>query len=245
LLGYPERAAEHSRQALSRAEKLGHPFSLGWALCDAAWLHQFGQDRERTRSTAARALALSTEKGFGGVGACARILFGWTLADPGQCEQALTTMRQGLEDLRAQGALSDRNSLMNLFAEVCLRAGELEEGLKAMAESQAFADAKGEDFWQPEVHRFKGELLLQHDPAAIQDAETCFRQALAVARRQQARSLELSAAMSLARLWQGQGKTQAAVEVLAPVYGAFTEGFDTPDLKAARALLEQLHSHPN
>ena len=135
-----------------------------------------------------------------------------------------------------------RTYYLALLAEACARADRLEEGLQALAEAQEFADATGEAFWLPEIHRLKGELLLQHDPTAAQDAEACLHQALEVARRQQARSLELRAAMSLARLWRQQGKTQAAHELVAAVYGGFTEGFQTPDLQTARALLQQAGS---
>jgi predicted ATPase len=246
LLGYPDRAAGHSHEALRIAEGLDHPFSLGCALCDAAWLHRFSDDREEVRATAERArraLALGTEKGFVGVIAWARILVGWTMAGPGQGEQALKEIRQGLEDLRAQAVLGDRNEMLPLLAEACARAGRPEEGLEALAEALEFADSTGETIFQAEVYRLKGELLLQHDPTAVAAAEACFRQAFELARRQQALSLELRAALSLARLWDRQGQHQAARDLLAPVYGAFTEGFRTHDLQTARALLEHCSSH--
>jgi predicted ATPase len=241
LQGFPERAAEHSRQALGMAERLGHPFSLGFALSYAAWLHQFRQDRERTRTTAARALTLGTENGFAGVSAWGRILCGWA-AEPDQGEAALAEIRQGLEELREQAALRIRHEMLPLLAEACARAGRPGEGLPVLAEALEFADATGESFLQAETHRLKGELLLQHDPTVARDAEVCFHQALEVARRQQARSLELRAALSLARLWDRQGKTQAAEGLLAPVHAAFTEGFQTHDWEAARALLERWRS---
>jgi predicted ATPase len=242
LLGFPERSAERSRQALSMAERLGHPFSLASALSYVSWLHQFRQDRERARTTAARALALGTENGFASVISWGRILCGWAVVEPGQCEPGLAEIRQGLEDLRLQAALRLRHEMLPLLAEASARAGRPEEGLKALAEALEFADATGETFLNAELHRLKGELLWQHDPNSVAAAETCFHQALEVARRQQARSLELRAAMSLARLWLQQGKPQAAYELLAPVYASFTEGFQTHDLQRAAALLEQYRS---
>jgi predicted ATPase len=120
------------------------------------------------------------------------------------------------------------------------RGGQVEEGLQLLAEALAVAHDTGECRWNAELHRFKGEFLLARPAAQHAEAETCFRQALAIARRQQAKSLGLRAAMSLARLWQRRGKRAEACELLAPVYGWFTEGFDTADLQEARALLEEL-----
>jgi predicted ATPase len=129
-----------------------------------------------------------------------------------------------------------------LLAGACARAGRLEDSLTALAEAQAFADASEERYWQPEIHRLKGELLLHRDLTNTRDAEACFHEALELARRQQARSLELRAAMSLARLWSRQGQAQSARELVAAVYGTFTEGFQTHDLQAARAWLEETPS---
>jgi predicted ATPase len=238
LLGYVERAAEQCRQALTAAEGLDHPFSLCYALSSASWFHQIRQDRANARATAARSLALATEEGFPVLRGWTTILRGLSLAEGSQSEWALAEIRQGLAGLQAQGSEVGRSCFLSLLAEACARAGRWAEGREALAEAQEFAEATGEGFWQPEIHRLKGELLL-HDPTAAPDAEACLHQALAVARRQQAGSLELRAAMSLGRLWDRQGKTQAARELLAPVYGSFTEGFQTHDLQAARALLEQ------
>jgi predicted ATPase len=238
-LGYPERAAEQSRQALRMAEGLDNTFGVAVALRYTSWLHAFCRDREATRATAERARVLATEKGFALEGVWARTLWSWTLAERGQGEQAVAGVRQGLADARARGASLARTYFLALLAEACARAGRPGEGLQALAEAQEFAESTGERFWLPEVHRLRGELLLQHDPGAGAAAEACFHQALEVARQQQARSLELRAALSLARLWQGQGRAQAAADLLAPVYGTFTEGLRTHDLQAARAFLEQ------
>jgi predicted ATPase len=196
-------------------------------------------DPERTSAFAERARVLATEKGLLAFAGMAKILGGWTLTAQGQHEQGVAEIRQGLAELGTLTANLARTYYLALLAEGCARTGRTEEGLHALAEAQELADANGEGYWQPEIHRLKGELLSQHDPTKVPDAEVCFHQALKVARCQQARSLELRAAMSLARLWDGQGKTAAARELLAPVYGAFTEGFQTHDLQTARALLEQ------
>ncbi|HLB78720.1 MAG TPA: hypothetical protein VJO72_16945, partial [Candidatus Dormibacteraeota bacterium] len=127
-----------------------------------------------------------------------------------------------------------------LLAEAYGRAGQAEAGLAMLAEALEAVDKYGERFYEAELHRLKGELLLQQSAEFQGEAEACFHQALDVARRQQAKSLELRAAMSLARLWQRQGKRDAARELLAEVYGWFTEGFDTVDVQEAKALLEAL-----
>ena len=128
---------------------------------------------------------LSTENGLPAFGAWAKILCGWTLAEGGQSQQAVSQIRQGLAEASALRADIARSYYLALLAEACARAGRLEEGLEALAEAQEFADATGEAFWLPEIHRLKGELLLQHDPTAIQDAEACLHQALEVAPQQQ------------------------------------------------------------
>jgi predicted ATPase/class 3 adenylate cyclase len=241
LLGRPEHAAEQGRQAVTIAEGLNHPFSLGFALCYHSCLQQFGRDEDGAFTTAARALTLCSEKGFTiGIG-WSSILHGWALALRGQTEQSLTEIRQGLAGLRAQGTLACRSYFLTLLAEACARAGRPEEGLHALAEARELA-AAGERYWQAEIHRLEGELRLQQDPTALQDAEAGFHRALEAARRQQARSLELRAALSLARLGIDQGKTQPAGELVAGVYAGFAEGFDTHDLRTARTLLEQCRS---
>ena len=130
---------------------------------------------------------------------------------------------------------------LTLLAEAYGKAGQAEEGLTALAEALALVNKTGEHCYEAELYRLKGELLLAaRRTGACAEAETCFHQALDVARRQQAKSLELRAAMSLARLWQRQGKRDEAHQLLAEVYGWFTEGFDTADLQEAKALLAEL-----
>ena len=127
-----------------------------------------------------------------------------------------------------------------MLAGACGRLGQAQEGLVATAEALAQVDRSGERFWEAELQRLKGQLLLQADPANQAEAEACFHRALEIARSQKARSWELRAATSLARLWRDQGKPEAARALLAPVYEWFTEGFETADLKDAKALLNEL-----
>ena len=152
----------------------------------------------------------------------------------------MAQMQQGLAALRAIPAEVLRPYGLALLAEASAKVGQREEGLTLLAEALALTNDKEERRCEAELHRLKGELLLAQSAEHDTEAETCFLQALDVARRQQAKSWELRAAMSLSRLWQRQGKHDAARQVLAEVYGWFTEGFDTADLQEAKRLLEEL-----
>jgi predicted ATPase len=154
--------------------------------------------------------------------------------------EGITQIRQGFAAWRAMGAGVAWPWWLALLAEACGKVGQLDEGLRALEEALAAAQHNEEHHYEAEVYRLKGELLLQEAPAHQEEAEKQFQQALDIARRQQAKSLELRAAMSLGRLWQRQGKCEAAHELLAPIYGWFTEGFDTADLQEAKALLDEL-----
>ncbi|MGH8059930.1 MAG: hypothetical protein ACREOH_22280, partial [Candidatus Entotheonellia bacterium] len=170
----------------------------------------------------------------------ATVLRGWTLAESDQGEEGITQIHQGLAAYQATGATLYRPYYLALLAEASAQVGQTAEGLEALAEALATLPQSGVRWWEAELYRLKGELLLQHAGAQPEEAEACFHQALAVARRQQAKSLELRAVMSLSRLWQRQGKREEARQLLEEIYGWFTEGFDTPDLQEARAVLETL-----
>jgi predicted ATPase len=149
-------------------------------------------------------------------------------------------MRQGIAAWRATGAELQRPYYLALLAEAHGKAGQADEGLRVLAEALSAVHTTGERQHEAEIYRLKGELLLQQDVPDEQEAESCFRQAVDVAHQQQAKSFELRAAMSLSRLWQQQGKCAEARQLLEPIYGWFTEGFNTTDLLEARALLEEL-----
>jgi predicted ATPase len=149
-------------------------------------------------------------------------------------------MRRGLVAYRGTGAELHRPYFLSLLAEAYGEAGQPEEGLKVLVEALAMVDTTGERNWEAELHRRKGELLLMQQGQRVGEAEECFWKALDIARRQQAKSLELRAVMSLSRLWQQQGKKEEVRQMLADIYGWFTEGFDTVDLKEAKALLQEL-----
>ena len=165
---------------------------------------------------------------------------GWSLAIQGLWAEGHAQLHGGLDAWRATGSGNSGPYFLTLLVEAQRQAGQSQAGLTVLTEALTLVDTTGERWYEAELYRLKGELLLQHTGSNASQAEPCFQHALAIARRQQAKSLELRAAMSLARLWQQQGKRQEAHDLLAPVYHWFTEGFDTADLQDAKALLEEL-----
>jgi predicted ATPase len=241
LLGYPDQALTRSHAMRTYAQELRHAFSLARALFNMATLHKLRGEAAATQEGAEAALAIMTEQGFGQHLASATITRGWALAAQGQYEEGMAEMRQGLAARRAMRTELSQAEFTARLAEAYGRIGQAEEGLRLLAEALAVVD-QGNRWYEAELHRIKGELLLQQTAPDTPQAEACFQQALAVARRQQAKSWELRTAMSLSRLWQQQGKRAEARQFLAEVYGWFTEGFDTLDLKEAKALLDELQT---
>jgi predicted ATPase/DNA-binding winged helix-turn-helix (wHTH) protein len=239
-LGYPMQALQQSGAALTLAQTLAHPFSLAYALCCAGWLHQLRGEVQETQARAEAAITLATEQAFPLWTAQGMLLRGWALAAQGQHDEALAQMHQGLAAYEATGAVVGRPCFLALLAEVYGKGGRPAEGLPRIAEALELVETTAEGFWEAELHRLRGELLLAGSPDQTGAAEACFHHALNVARHQHAKSLELRAAMSLGRLWYQQGKRTEARDLLAPVYSWFTEGFDTTNLREAQALLEEL-----
>jgi class 3 adenylate cyclase/predicted ATPase len=240
LLGYSAQALAYLNDALALAHELSHPISLAFARCLAATVYQLRRDASATYEHAEAAVALSTEQGFTQWVAMGTSLRGWALAMQGQGEEGMAQVRQGLAAWRATGAALLVPYFCTLLADVCAHLGHPEDGLQALAEAHTLVEQHEERWWEAEICRLRGLLLLRQPGTPQAEAETWLRRALDVARRQQAKSLELRAAMSLSHLWQQQGKQAEARALLAPVYGWFTEGFDTADLQEARALLEDL-----
>ena len=240
FLGYPEQALAHVHDALALAHELSHPFSLVFARLFAAFVYQWRRDMPAVQAQAEAAVALATEQGFplwaaGGTSVC-----GWALAMQGQGEEGIAQIRQGIVAYRATGAVLFVPYFCTVLAEVSAHLGHTEDGLQALAEAHTLVEQQEERYWEAEVCRLRGVLLLRQPETSQAEAETWLLRALDVARRQQAKSLELRAAMSLARLWQCQGKRGAARDLLAPIYNWFTEGFDTADLQETKGLLEVL-----
>jgi predicted ATPase len=240
LLGYPDQALQRAHEGLNLAQEHTHPFSLAYTLNWTATVHQFRRENRATQEQAEALMTLATEQGFALWVPFATILQGWALAEQGQCIEGMARIRQGMTAWRATGARVDEPYFLALLAEVSGQLGQGEVGLAISAEALALMHKHGERYWEAELHRLKGKVLLQSAMGQQEEAEACFQQALDIARRQQAKSLELRAATSLARLWQQQGKRQEARDLLAPVYGWFTEGFDTVDLQEAKSLLDTL-----
>jgi predicted ATPase len=239
-LGYPDQALQTMNEALCLAQELSHPFSLAPTLDHSAWLHQYRREGQLTQGRAEADVALSREHGFAFFLAQGTIMRGWGLVEQGQVTEGMAEMRAGLAALQGTGAELTRPYWSALLAEACGNTGQVEEGLQLLTEALAAAQTHGSHVWDSELHRLTGELLLKQAVANPEEAETCFQASLAVARQQQAKSLELRAATSLSRLWQHRGKRAEACQLLEPIYGWFTEGFDTADLQEAKALLEQL-----
>jgi predicted ATPase len=237
-LGYPTQALQRSQEALALA--LDHPFSLVAAQHYAAFLHHYCHEALAVHTLAETLLALATAQAYPlyvGYGICWQ---GWAAAMLGAGAAGLGQMRQGLAAVLRTGQTLARPFCLLLLAEVARQAGQVEEGLGLVAEALMAFEASGRGDLLAESYRLQGELMLAQAGTGAPEAEACFQQALTIARRQQARSLELRAAMSLSRLRQQQGKPEEARALLAPIYGWFTEGFDTADLQEARALLDAL-----
>ena len=239
-LGYPDQALARSQEAVTLAQQSAHPFSLSFVLRSAAVLHQLRLEVLAAQERAEAAIRLAKEQGFLLQTARGAILRGWALVQQGQAQEGIEQMDQGLVAYRATGAELLRTYYLGLLAEVYGTMEQPEAGLTALAEALTLADTTGERWYAPELYRLRGELLLQQNSDNQAEAETCFHHALDIARSQQAKSFELRTATSLSRLWQQQGKRQAAHALLAPVYNWFTEGFDTADLKDAKVLLDEL-----
>jgi predicted ATPase len=222
------------------AYALEPPYGLGFTLFQSARLYFHRREWQIAQAHAEAVLALATEHGFMLYAAVGAFFRGLALAAQGQSAEGIAQMRQGLASVQATGTAVDIPLYLTQLAAAHGQVGQVEEGLHLLMEAMAVGDTTGGRYYEAELHRLHGELLLRQAVPDAPQAEACFQQALAVARCQQAKSWELRAAMSLSRLWQCQGKRQEARQLLAPIYGWFTEGFDTADLQDAKALLDAL-----
>jgi predicted ATPase len=237
-LGFPDQALQRSHEALTLMRELPHSFSLAFALNWAAQLCMLRREWQTMQEYAEVANILSTEQGFAQFLAMGTWRRGVALVKQGH-EEGIAVMRQGATARQSTGA-SEIPAMLLYDAEVSQAMGRNAEGLHILAEALALVDKTGERNYEAELHRLKGELLLQQNADNQSEAEACFQHAITIAQSQQAKSWELRASTSLARLWHQQGKSQEAYDLLAPVYNWFTEGFDTADLQEAKVLLEVL-----
>ncbi|WP_342669642.1 AAA family ATPase [Aldersonia kunmingensis] len=240
VLGYPTRAVEVMEQTLTRARGFEHPYSVGLTLLMSAQLAQLRRDTESALAQAEAALSISRERDLHAVALWCLLPRGWALAEQGEVAAGIADIREAMDRRRAFDMGAVWPWFFALFAEAKGKAGQFDEGFAALDEAMQWVERNDEHLYESEVYRINGELLLEQSAENATQAEQCFQRALEVARQQQAKSWELRAATSLARLWQQQGKRDQACELLMPVYGWFTEGFDTADLQDARVLVDDL-----
>jgi predicted ATPase len=241
LLGYPDHALRRSQDSLALARELSHPSTMANALFFTVWVHLHRGEGQAVQARTQEGLALATDQGFRRWLAQGTFLQGWLLAEQDQKEAGIVQMLKVLAVERTSAASARWDVYYTaLLGEAYRKAGQTVEGLNVVTEALARHHQTECRYYEAELVRIKGELLLKPTVANEKQAESYFQQAIEVARSQQAKSLELRAVMSLSRLWQGQGKKEEARQLLAEINGWFTEGFDTADLKAAKALLEEL-----
>jgi predicted ATPase len=244
LCGMPDTALAMMHQGLARAHAMAHPFGLGTALNLAALLYLLRGDARTGQAHAEATITLASRHGLNALAALGTLLQGWALATQGQHSAGLTQMQQALAAQQASGQEAGRLLYMAVLAEQYGQIGQVEAGLQVLTAALARLNPQEPRLWEPELYRVRGVLLLQAGAAPRRtvdtEAEMCFQQALALARRQGAKSFALRAVMALSRLRQCQGKRQVAHQLLAEAYGGFSEGFDTTDLQEAKALLEAL-----
>jgi predicted ATPase len=249
-LGYPDRALQRADEACTAAETLAHPFSQVFALNYRTRVHQLRREVQATLDESARFIALCTEIGTPALLLLGKLWQGWALVQKNSELEVIPQISKTLTEWRASGAGSSLPYFLGLLAETYGKAGQIDNGLAAIEEALALVAQNDERIGEAELYRLKGELLLNYERQTEREkgllnsgeAETCFENALDIARQQDAKSLELRAATSLARLWQRQGKEPEAHQLLVEVYHWFTEGFETPDLQEAKMLLDELSS---
>jgi predicted ATPase len=239
FLGYPDQALRRNQQALTLARQLSQPYNLASALHFAASLHVWRREAQLVQEQAEATIVLSREHGFirwlgGGL-----IRKGWALAEQGLVEEGIEQIRQGIAAWREMGTKQAELQHLAMLAEAYKNGTHTEAGLRVLAEALAIVHTSEERYYEAELYRLRGELLLE-DGKRCEATEENFLRALDIARQQSAKSLELRAAMSLCRLWQKQGKQVEARQILTEIYSCFSEGFDTLDLREAKALLEAL-----
>jgi DNA-binding SARP family transcriptional activator/predicted ATPase len=238
-MGHPDQSQARMNEALALAQALDHRFSQALVLCWSAWLYQLRREPALALAQVEKAILLASQQGFRYLLGQCIVVEGWALAQQEQIEAGIARMHEGLAVRLAADGKIHRPGFLAMLAETYGEAAQPEQGLRLLDEALAQVESTGECMSEAELHRLKG-VLLQMQRVDEQEVESHFLRALAIARQQEAKSLELRATMSLSRLWQQQGKRQQARDLLAEVYGWFREGFNTPDLQEALALLKDL-----
>ena len=259
FLGQPDRALKRMQEALTLARELAEPHGLAHAFYFAAILHRLRREQRPAQEYAEAAIAVCSEHGLALYQAFATIVRGWALLEQGLQEEGIEKVREGLAAHQATGAKVARPHFLAVLVEALGKVRQAEEGLRVLEEALELTHPNGEACYLAELYRIKGELLLMQatdrvlsravaggkavveaEPPAVAQAEGCFSQSIKIAQQQKAKSWELRAVVSLARLYQNQGKQEEARGLLTQIYDRFTEGFDTVDLREAKALLDEL-----
>jgi len=240
LMGYPDQAIKAIEEAIDLARRLKHPFTLAIVLAFASFVYQLRKEAPRVLELTQTGIDVCKEQSIPTYLAVGCILNAWAKRALDESLDVEPEVRSNLETLNRLDYHLRRAYYLGLYADNCLCHARFSEGLAAVDEAMALAETNGERWYQAELYRVRGVLLLHQDGDNQAMAEADFERAIATARGQQASWLGLRAATSLARLWAEQGRRTQAHDLLAPVYGWFTEGFDTADLKDAKALLDEL-----
>jgi adenylate cyclase len=237
FLGYPDQALQKGQDAIASAQRLSHVSSLASTMVFTSYLHHFYRDQEALERRAEAIVELSTQHGFAYWLAAGTMTQGYLLAQQSAYEEGIAQIRQGLNAAKETAEELIVPFFLSLVADLYRRAGQVDEALTVVAEALAIIERTGERWWEAELYRLNGVLFMQKDDIR---AETSLHRALDVARRQHAKSLELRATTSLSRLWAQQGRRREARDPLAAACDWFTEGFESPDFKEAKALLDTL-----
>ena len=237
-LGYPDQAVAQSNAAVAEARRLAHPPTLAASLANSSRLLSLAGADAALNDRADELVALATDRGFPFWGVLGALYHGWVAVKSGDVAEGISLLRSGSVAYRAAGAEIGMPFFLGLLARACEIAGRIEEAMSQLDDALQIVDRTGARWFAAELNKLKGQLLLRQGHS--EPAETLYRKALGTAREQEAKLWELRAAVSLARLWRDQGRRGEARDLLAPAYGWFTEGFDTPDLKEAKALLGEL-----
>lgn len=240
LLGYPDQALSRSQEALSLARELSHSYSLAMVIVYNAFYHCFCQEVQKAKELSEELIELSIKQRFPIFLRLGTVISCWAMGMHRKDMESVSEMQQAIDDLWKVPFRHIRTLFLYLMSQLCTKARKTERGLAVLEEALQFADETGERVWEAELHRLKGEFLLDQSKDNQSSAELCFNNALKIAQELQAKSLELRAAMSMSRLWLSQGKKEDTRSLLSEIYRWFTEGFDTVDLKHAKELLNEL-----
>ncbi len=238
-LGYPDQALQRSQEAIALAREIAHPYSLGFALHFGTSVRRFRREGALAQTQAEGMVALTSEQGFPYFQAAGTYLRGWALAEQGRVEEGIADMLEGRRIWQESG-IRQFGQISLPLAEAYGKLARIEEGLAVLSEAEAEMNKSNEKWWQAELLRTRGDLLAARDGAAQnrQEITACFEDALRIAHSQQAKSLQLRSATRLVAFRHAHGQPDEADRLLSDIYGWFTEGFDTPDLRAAKALLD-------